>query len=65
MKKKNKIPKLLAYTDMKVVDICIFRDQLIVACENGVFRLDKDTFVALKFTEPMKMNVTKKIKVKI
>ena len=45
------VPKLLATTDMRIVSMCIFRDDLILATEYGVFRLNKETdvFEQIKF----------------
>lgn len=44
--------KLVAYTDFKIVDMVIFRDELVVATEHGVYRLVRGTFEPIKFQPP-------------
>jgi hypothetical protein len=36
-------PKLLATTDMKIVAMTIFKNQLYLACEYGIYRLKEGT----------------------
>lgn len=44
-------PELLATTTHKIVGMTIFRDELIIATESGVYRLVNNQFIPIRFSD--------------